>query len=116
MKRLRIFSGLKLTLGLMPVPNVDPLAAPMIWKGAVAAVFKPNSYGSGKTSNIPNPARTAVFPSWKGSHASPMRGSKFFVVGLCRIGLLTPTGPHAVGLWVQFDKLMISWNPAAATL
>src|ERR1700741_589780 len=116
MKRLRIFSGLKLTFGLMPVPNVDPLAVPMIWKGAVAAVFKPNSYGSGKTSNIPNPARTAVFPSWKGSHASPMRGSKFFVVGLRRIGLLTPTGPHAVGLEVQFARLVISWKHEGATV
>src|SRR6516165_9168939 len=101
-KRFRILSGLKFTLGLIPDPRVAPGAAPIIWKGAVAAVFKPNSYANGRTSNMPKPARTAVFPSLNGSQAKPMRGSKFFVVGFCRSGLLTPTGPQAVGLCVQF--------------
>src|ERR1700686_2687065 len=115
-KRFRIFCSLKLTFGLMPVPSVAAGAAPMIWKGAVAAVFKPNSYGSGSTSNVPKPARTTVFPFLNGSQSMPMRGSKFLVVGFFRRGLFTPIGPHAVGLDRQLDMLTISWKPAAATL
>src|SRR5579863_8464006 len=100
----------------MPEPSVAPGAAPIIWKGAVAAVFKPNSYGRGRTSNIPKPARITVFPSLRGSHSKPTRGSKFLVVGFCSRGLFTPIGPHAVGPDRQFARLMISWKPAEATL
>src|SRR5467141_5252858 len=96
----------------MPPPNVAPLqgsvahlpaaavppglSRPTIWNGAVAAVFRPNSYGSGSTSKIANPPRTAVFPFLKGSHEKPMRGSKFFVVGLLLVKPSTCCGPHGL--------------------
>src|SRR5260370_24046286 len=100
--------GLKLMLGSIPPPSTAFGSAPIIWKGAVAAVFKPNSYGNGRTSKIPKPPRTAVFPFLKGSQEKPMRGSKFLVVGLFAIKLLTGTGPHAVGLAAQFARVVIS--------
>src|SRR6266852_472252 len=118
--------GANPTLLSMPLPSVTPrqgsaaqlpfaavddapgLSWPMIWNGDVAAVFRPNSYGSGSTSKIPKPPRTAVFPFFKGSHEKPIRGSKFLEVGLLAIKLLTGTGPHAVGLAEQFARVVIS--------
>src|SRR6266481_5816809 len=107
--------GLKLMLGSTPLPSVAFGSKPMIWKGEVAAVFRPNSYGKGKTSNIPKPPRTAVFPSLKGSQEKPMRGSKFFVVGLLRMKLSTCTGPQGLvrlgptpGV-AQLASVVISW-------
>ena len=41
-----------------------------------------NILGRGTISNIPNPPRTAVLPSLKGSQAKPKRGAKFLSVGL----------------------------------
>src|SRR5271156_6063362 len=105
-KRLRMLWRLKLTLGsVAPVPRVAPGAAPMIGNGAVAAVFKPNSYGSGNTSNRPKPARTAVLLSLNGSHARPIRGSKLYTVGFELIGLFVPTGPHKVVPGVQLASV-----------
>src|SRR5260221_6257757 len=37
---------------------------------------------------MPNPPRTEVFPSLKGSQAKPTRGSKFLLVGFLRKYLL----------------------------
>src|ERR1700676_2194048 len=88
--------GLKLMLGSIPLPSVLVLSSPMIWNGAVAAVFRPNSYGNGNTSKIPNPPRTAVFPSLNGSHENRTRGSKFLVVGLFLIKVSTCCGPHGL--------------------
>src|SRR5207249_4964757 len=64
------------------LPRVAAGSKPIIWKGAVAAVLSPNSYGSGSTSKMLNPPRTAVFPSLNGSQEKPIRGSKFLLVGL----------------------------------
>src|SRR2546427_539853 len=49
--------------------------------------------GSGKTSKIANPPRTAVFPSPRGSQAKPNRGSKLRVVGLEKNEEATPAQP-----------------------
>src|SRR5260221_7876865 len=85
--------GLKLMLGSIPPPSTAFGSAPIIWKGAVAAVFKPNSYGNGITSKIPKPPRTAVFRVLEGSQEKPMRGSKFLAVGLLWLKLPTSCGP-----------------------
>src|SRR6266849_2166609 len=88
--------GLKLMFGSIPLPSVPFESKPTIWYGAVAAVFSPNSYGRGKTSKMPNPPRTAVLPSLNGSQEKPIRGSKFFVVGLFLMKLETWTGPQGL--------------------
>ena len=63
--------------------TAEPNVARVVRHGADDVLLSINSYGSGRASNIPKPPRTAVLPLWNGSHAKPIRGSKFFVVGLC---------------------------------
>ena len=52
-------------------------------------VINEDWYGKGRTSKRPNPARTAVLPSWNGSHAKPTRGSK-----LCNVGFENKGDPN----------------------
>src|SRR5260370_31359910 len=109
MNRFLTASGLKLTFGSgTPVPSVARESAPTIWNGAVADVLRPNSYGRGSTSNIANPPRIAVFPFLQGSQEKPARGWKFMTVGLFKIGLSKPPGPHAVRRLVHLERLRIS--------
>src|SRR5690242_2234474 len=49
--------------------------------GEACNALSPNMNGMGRTSNIPNPPRTEVFPVPNGSHANPTLGSKFLSVG-----------------------------------
>src|SRR6202049_3560612 len=66
----------------------SPALSEVYWKkGTEWVVMSAYCYGSGRTSNSPTPPRTAIFPLWNGSHAKPIRGSKFFVVGLLKKGL-----------------------------
>src|ERR1700726_3061014 len=88
--------GLKLMLGATPLPSGFLLSSPLIWNGAVAAVFRPKSSGKGSTSNTANPPFDSVFPSLNGSHENPTRGSKFLVVGLFLINVSTCCGPHGL--------------------
>src|SRR5882762_9635646 len=72
-------------IGKLPGDKLERLAASK--NGHTAKTAPRSSIGSGNTSNIPNPLRTAVLPLWKGSHASPTRGSKLRNVGLEKRGL-----------------------------
>src|SRR5207244_5725415 len=63
--------------------TADPVVARVLRHGAEEVLLSINSYGSGRASNMPKPPRTAVLPLRNGSQAKPIRGSKFFVVGLC---------------------------------
>ena len=49
--------------------------------GAAFVENCPNRKGRGRTSNIPKPPRTEVFPFRNGSQAKPTRGAKFRTVG-----------------------------------
>src|SRR6266478_10104544 len=55
---------------------------PSLENGAEKISLNWTRYGNGRTSNIPKPALRDVFPSRKGSHEKPTRGSKLRRVGL----------------------------------
>src|ERR1700688_3359712 len=80
----------------IPPIATGPRLAKVLRNGCDSALSRKYSYGSGRASNIPKPARTAVLPLWKGSQAKPMRGSKFLRVGFLvekLVCLITEVGP-----------------------
>src|SRR5437762_14084163 len=66
--------------------------------------------GSGKTSKIANPPRTAVFPSPRGSQAKPNRGSKLRVVGLEKNEEATPAQPGFPNTVVRAGFAVPHWG------
>src|SRR5258708_32664188 len=63
-------------------PDGKLVAFPSLKKGAEKSSLNCTRYGNGRTSNMPKPALRDVFPSRKGSHEKPTRGSKLRSVGL----------------------------------
>src|SRR6476646_6424293 len=84
-----------------------PNPCSVLRQGAEDVLLRISSYGRGRASNAPKPPRTAVLPLWKGSQAKPMRGSKFFVVGLCDQNVFRRTVVGSPAGWL---------NPASCTL
>src|SRR5260370_42684633 len=63
-------------------PDGKLVAFPSLKKGAEKSSLNCTRYGNGRTSNIPKPALREVFPSRKGSHEKPTRGSNLRSVEL----------------------------------
>src|SRR5713101_1107540 len=62
-------------------PTGKVVEFPSLKNGAEKISLNWIRYGNGRTSNIPKPALTDVFPSPKGSHEKPTRGSRLRRVG-----------------------------------
>src|SRR5947208_5519652 len=72
--------------------------------------------GSGKTSKIANPPRTAVFPSPRGSQAKPKRGSKLRVEGLAKNEEDNPAQPGFPPIVVRAGSSVPHWGKGSLKL